>query len=114
MPGCRNQTSYPDRAREKIDANDAKILAAAEKYRMAWRITKEWKGVGNWTNEWRELKPADVRCLQSEDLPGRTGSEGRRTVSWIWMAADRGEDDGEAPGLNEGTSSLSCTLVEWY
>ena len=51
------------RARGKIDLNEQKVIAAAEKYRAAWRAKKALCGMGPWAQEWRELKHSDVRCL---------------------------------------------------
>ena len=97
------------RAREKIDANEARIVTAAEKYRGAWRAKKSVSGLGEWTKEWRELKQTDVRCLQGDDdgLPAQ--SEGRRIVSWIWLSADR--DDGDDAGLNEGVFVFEHNVI---
>ncbi|KAI0772180.1 hypothetical protein BC629DRAFT_1595397 [Irpex lacteus] len=75
------------RAQELLNTHETKIIQAAEKYRAAWTATKSKLGPGAWMKEWRELKKTDVRCLQEDD--GHVvQSEGRRTVSWIWKAAD--------------------------
>ncbi len=90
------------RAQEKIASNEAKVLAAAEKYRAAWRAKKALVGEGLWTKQWRELKRSDVRCLKEDSGhagSGPNGSEGRRSVSWIWMSADGVEGE---HGMVEG------------
>lgn len=91
------------RARTKIDANEAKVSAAAEKYRIAWRAKKALCGLGPWSQEWCELKQSDVRRLEDDDgVDGASlrPSAGKRTVSWIWMGAD---NEGNPKGLTECT-----------
>ena len=102
------------RARTKIDGNETKIIAAAEKYRAARCAKIALSGEGDWTREWRPLARTDVRCLHDDD-PSIAGivSEGRRTVSWIWQAADRttSEDAGtEIHGLHDGMWYLLLVL----
>ena len=98
------------RAREKIDANEKRVAAAADKYRAAWGAMQKLKGPGDWTTQWRELKQVDVRCLQDEDAATQGQSEGRRTLSWIWMSADDG-GDGDNTSMNEGACHIAMIVV---
>lgn len=93
-------------AREKIDKNDDKIKAFVEKYRAACHAKVALGIPGDWERVWKPLHDNDVRCLQEAD-PLRAGeTEGRRVVSWIWMAADklggRETDTDHVRGLNNG------------
>lgn len=99
------------RARRHIDVNETKIVQVAEKYRAARRAKLALAGHGPWEHEWRELAKADVRTMLADDDPinisasaSNSASEGRRTTSWIWMAADR---KGNVDDLQDGTSN-SC------
>lgn len=106
------------RAQRKLLTNDAKIMVFAEKYRAARRAKLALVGPGEWEIKWRELRREDVRTLSAEDDPVNTSranvdepedrarksrkrkkhvSEGKRTTSWIWMAAD--DEDAEAGAL---------------
>lgn len=96
------------RARRKIDVNEAKIVAHAEKYRKARSAKFALSGPGQWEMEWRELGRTDVRTMLSADDPVNSNSgeqsEGRRTTSWIWMAADMNAvDDSVQSGMQDGT-----------
>ncbi|KAF7795842.1 hypothetical protein EIP86_007009 [Pleurotus ostreatoroseus] len=84
------------RARRKIDVNESKIGALADKYRAARRAKLSIAGPGDWEKQWRVLDRSDVRTLAVQDNFAnmtaeetvRQISEGRRTTSWIWMTAD--------------------------
>ncbi|KAF7798643.1 hypothetical protein EIP86_009867 [Pleurotus ostreatoroseus] len=84
------------RARRKIDVNESKIGALADKYRAARRAKLSLTGPGDWEKRWRTLDRSDIRTLMVQDnFVSRTAeealrqiSEGRRTTSWIWMTAD--------------------------
>lgn len=101
------------RAISKINANEAKIVAFAEKYRAARRALLVLAGNGDWEIEFRELRKEDVRPLAPEHArpkpakgktkgnvpaqpainePIKQPSEGTRTTSWIWMSADTTSD----------------------
>ncbi|KAF7796504.1 hypothetical protein EIP86_007682 [Pleurotus ostreatoroseus] len=99
------------RAQSKIQANEAKIRDYAEKYRKARQMKLLLAGPGDWEQEWRELRVEDVRCMQEVEIDPRTHeavTEGRRKVSWIWMAAGReGEESAELPGITD------ALRVEW-
>jgi hypothetical protein len=95
------------RARNAINSVQAKIDAAAVEYRVAYgallllssRPSHDAFDFG-WKNELLPLKDEDIRDLsegKAERL-GKTQSEGRRTISWIWkvvpaVAADDLEND---------------------
>lgn len=98
------------RARKKINSNEAKIIAYAEKYRAARRAMVALVGPGDWESEWRVLDRRDVRCLKDDDpetaLPT---SEGHRQLSWIWRAAGQRDEDGDIGNMGEG--ELHAVLV---
>lgn len=88
------------RARNTINGVQAKIDAAAAEYRVAYGalllLSSQVFDFG-WKNELLLLKDEDIRDLsegKTERL-GKTQSEGRRTISWIWKAvpADDLEND---------------------
>ena len=97
----RNQVANT-RARGRINANEVKIKAFANKYRRARDAKFALTGQGEWQNRYRVLADHDIRTLRgdvfepSPDLiAGNTFStlltpetEGRRRTSWIWLAAD--------------------------
>lgn len=96
------------RARQKINTNEGKIIAHADKYRAARKALLALIGPGDWEKEWRVLERRDVRCLKDDDpeteLPT---SEGRRTMSWIWMAASRRDGEaGDIRGMGDGASAM--------
>lgn len=99
------------RARRKIDVNESKIIALAEKYRVARQAKHSLVGPGDWESKWRPLDRSDVRTLMIRDdfvnLTAEEGirqiSEGRRTTSWIWMSADsQGSDTSVQAGMQDG------------
>lgn len=111
------------RARRKIELNEAKIAALADKYRAAWDAKLALCGGGSWQNEWKVLARADVRTLTS---PGDTNdvegdgassttclvSEGRRKISWIWMAADKGDQEESVQvEMQDGELTYLSTIV---
>ena len=90
------------RARNAINGVQAKIDAAAAEYRVAYGAllllseSSQILDIG-WKNELLLLKDEDIRDLSEgkADRLGKTQSEGRRTISWIWKAvpADDLEND---------------------
>lgn len=93
------------RARAKINANEARIIFFADKYRRAWVAKEALDGPGDWQRQWRELKMTDVRCMKEGEVHGERVSEGSHEISWIWMSADGTGDGMEASniaGLNQG------------
>ena len=88
------------RARNAINGVQAKIDAAAAEYRVAYGalllLSSQVFDIG-WKNELLVLKDEDIRDLSEgkADRLGKTQSEGRRTISWIWkaMPADGLEND---------------------
>ncbi|KAF7792933.1 hypothetical protein EIP86_004036 [Pleurotus ostreatoroseus] len=83
------------RARNKILANELKIISFAEKYRAARQARISLNPVGEWSQRWRELRREDVRCMQDDDPSVKNGSESRRQVSWIWKSADSNDEHGK-------------------
>ena len=88
------------RARNAINGVQAKINAAAAEYWVAYSalllLSSQVFDFG-WKNELLLLKDEDIRDLSEgkADRLGKTQSEGRRTISWIWKAvpADDLEND---------------------
>lgn len=114
------------RARRKIDANDIKVTAFAQRYRQARSAKHRLVGPGEWERTWRALADSDVRTLQGDvhepahiSAPeGTLGtlfaneSEGRRRTSWIWLSADQVDaDGGEVADMHAGLS-LICSLSD--
>lgn len=111
------------RARKTIDDNDAKIKVFQDRYNTA-RNALIALGANEDELEWKEVKDADLRCLEDEEMDERreerrkkqaeklakkakdnalTGpgpGEGHRKLSWIWEGA--GRDPDTSTGLNEG------------
>jgi hypothetical protein len=89
------------RARNAINGVQAKIDAAAAEYRVAYGalllLSSQVFDIAGWKNELLVLKDEDIRDLSEAkaDRLGKTQSEGRRTISWIWKAvpADDLEND---------------------
>ena len=85
------------RARTKINKNEAKITALKLKYRAARQAKLALAGHGDWEKRFKVLLDSDVVTLRGDDEVVGTGtSEGKRTLSWIWMGAD---DEGDASGI---------------
>lgn len=103
------------RARNCLKSVDAKVNAAAAKYRAAHSALSELSpllGKVGWKSVLRCLEDSDIRSM-TEGTDERS-SEGRRRLSWIWLtcgytegsSADT-EDDSE--DLQEGASfSIIC------
>ncbi|KAG6805269.1 hypothetical protein H0H92_016036, partial [Tricholoma furcatifolium] len=75
------------RARNAISTVEAKIQAAADEYRAAYKALDSLSallGHNEWRAHLRPLEKGDIRELSEAD-DERT-SEGRRKISWIWMA----------------------------
>jgi hypothetical protein len=77
------------RARNAINVVQGKIDAAAAEYRVAYGALLSLSSRVfdfAWKNELLQLKDEDIRDLSEgkEDRRGKTQSEGRRTISWIW------------------------------
>ena len=103
---------YNTRARTRIDKNEAKINALKQKYRAARLAKLALVGHGDWEKRWRELADADVTTMRGDDeVVGIGISEGKRTLSWIWMGADDGGDASGIRGLSDGACSSSCYCV---
>lgn len=92
------------RARAKIDQNERHINTFKEKYRAARVAKLALVGPGAWEQRWKPLQDSDVVTLRGDDeVVGVGTSEGKRSVSWIWMGADDGDAAG-IRGLSDGTS----------
>ncbi|KAJ7015755.1 hypothetical protein C8F04DRAFT_1284868 [Mycena alexandri] len=98
-----------------------KLRSFGEKYVAAWEAKRRLVGEAN--VGWRRLNPKkDLRCMESEDDAAQRSkrkvrgkkrslweghaSEGRRTVSWIWMGVDS-----SSPGTSEAI--LTGLRAEW-
>ncbi len=53
------------RARKRLDVNDVKVHAFAEKYRAARLAKLRLSSGGNWENTWRPLMDGDTRTITS-------------------------------------------------
>lgn len=88
------------RSNDTINTTQAKIIYTATKYhntRVALLQLSSKSGIAkvrppNWQQNLQELRDQDLRGM-SEGLQGET--EGRRTLSWIWLVegVKEGEDD---------------------
>ena len=87
-----------------MSSNESKIKALKQKYRDAHRAKLALVGPGPWQHRWRELTEDDITSLQGDDqVVGIGTSEGKRTLSWIWMGADgKSSDASGIQGLNDG------------
>jgi hypothetical protein len=94
------------RARSIIDNANDKVSAGAAKYRANWvalgrlatYLTDPRLGGAPWLKVLKELKAEDVRGISV----GAMGeSEGRRHVSWIWMAYTAGVSVDEVAQLGD-------------
>lgn len=98
------------RARNSLRAVDAKVDAAATRYRTAYRAMVTLSpllGKTGWQNALRPLTDEDIRQMTA----GTEGeSEGRRRVSWIWLTCGQGEElEGGENELRDGM--LICLLT---
>ncbi|KAJ3552075.1 hypothetical protein NM688_g4347 [Phlebia brevispora] len=100
----RNQGANTQ-ANKRLQDNQAKIKALADKYRAARKAKLALAGSGGWEYEWRDLKHGDERCMTEDDpTMDRAASEGRKAVSWIWIAAGtrrEGEKTADIPGIDD-------------
>ena len=94
------------RARNSLKLVDARIDASATKYRVAYSALSALSpllGKVGWQHAFRCLQDDNIRSMTegTEDRP----SEGRRRLSWIWIACgySSGEKDGKQD-LQDGTS----------
>jgi hypothetical protein len=115
------------RTRKTIDDNDMKIKMFQEKYNTARKALIA-LGANEAEMEWKEVRDADLRCLEDAEmdakreerrqrqaeklaknakenaLSGPGPGESRRKLSWIWEGA--GRDPDTSTGLHEGEDSL--------
>jgi hypothetical protein len=115
------------RARKTIDDNDAKIRIFQDKYNTARKALIA-LGANEVEMEWRDIKDADLRCLEDDEmnekhdarsekqaekqvkkgkgntLSGPGTGEGRRKLLWIWEGAGRDLDT--LTGLHEGADKM--------
>lgn len=123
------------RTRQTINDNDMKIKIFQDKYNTA---RKALIALGANEDElvWREVKDADLRCLEDEEmnakreearrkraekqtnknkensLVGPGVGEGHRKLSWIWEGA--GTDPDTSTGLHEGQCIYMVFLVYFH
>ncbi|TDL18801.1 hypothetical protein BD410DRAFT_727959 [Rickenella mellea] len=97
------------RAQGFVDRNEAKILFFAEKYRRARKARISLIGHGGWEEVLQVLDRDHIRTMQADEGSdiafGNTLGEGRRKVSWLWMAP--GSKEGERNGMND------ALRIEW-
>lgn len=112
------------RSRKTISDNDHRIKIFRDKFNTA-RAALVALGANPDEMEWREIKDADLRCLEDEEMTekkeaqrarlakkfsGRAKSnaenralgEGHRVLSWIWLGAGMNPDS--STELHEGAS----------
>lgn len=106
------------RSQDKLEKCQGRIKILVAKYRVARAAKLLLCGPGDWEREWRVMADRDVRGLSemepqvddnNEPLSRRNRiTEGRRTLSWIWLSADWDEDSAvaTAEGMNEGMCSF--------
>lgn len=97
------------RTNSAIKKLDARISSAAAAYRTARLALVQLGpqvGMMEWERDLKVLKEEDVRGM-SEALYG--DSEGKRRLSWIWMAPGLDELQSTDPGMNEGMFSFPDT-----
>lgn len=91
------------RSRGIINSVEEKIKADTLCYRTAYKALSQLGPLvqqSNWQRELRQLNDTDIRgMVDSED----NQSEGRRTLSWIWVTTGVGMD--EHAGMQEGMYS---------
>jgi hypothetical protein len=111
------------RTRKVIDDNDIKIKVFQDKYNTARKALIE-LGANKVEMEWKEVRDANLRCLEDEEvdvkreerrkrqaermlkkgkentLSGPGPGEGHRKISWIWEGP--GGDPDTSTGLHEG------------
>jgi hypothetical protein len=96
------------RSRSKIDQVDASIASAAESYKVARTaltiLSPILRKDATWQDQFRRLNNEDIRGLSV----GADGdSEGRRTISWIWVVQGTARDVDEDGLLHECMSNCS-------
>ena len=85
--------------------------AYKRKYCAARKAKLALVGRGQWEHKWKELNDADVSTMRGDDeVVGVGTSEGKRTLSWIWMGAGNGGDASGIQGLSDGESQAFVSL----
>jgi hypothetical protein len=89
-----------------IQRTSSKAHRHAAKYRVAWNALKELAplvpqkpAAKGWQERFQLLEDADIRGLPTDALNVEE-SEGRRALSWIWIAFASVADD--EPGMIDG------------
>lgn len=116
------------RGRQWLATIDRRALTAAKKYRRARSALYSLRGEGEWVKALQELRDEDIRSFNERALTEHEQAqraavrraagmpvegvfgldfqddlpicEGRRTMSWIWLAERGGDDDGD-PAVQE-------------
>jgi len=125
------------RTRKVIDDNDIKIKVFQDKYNTARRALIAF-GANEAEMEWKEIRDADLRCLEDEEVDAKREErrkrqaeklskkgkenalsslgpgEGHRKILWIWEGA--GRDPNTSTGLHEGVHesflpNFTCLLT---
>jgi hypothetical protein len=121
------------RTHKTIDDNDMKIKIFQEKYNTARKALIA-LGANEAEMEWKEVKDADLRCLEDAEmdakreerrrrqaeklvkkakenaLSGPGPGESHRKLSWIWEGA--GRDPDTSTGLHEGEDSSLLSRLD--
>lgn len=101
--GQRNNT----RSKTFIQRVEVKVKGAAAKYRAAREAIlnlAETLNVSDWDKTYPVLKDSDIRGLRPEEF---NGSEGRRTVSWVWGNLGDGARSIDSADLKDCMSPLN-------
>ena len=104
---CRGVKSNT-RSNTELTKVQVKIQRAVLKYRAARdamiHLDKGGAGRQGWEGEFRDLRDEHVRGL-AEGAAGQ--SEGKRTISWIWLSEGATGGDDDDPNLHDGEPFFS-------
>ncbi|KAI0747825.1 hypothetical protein C8Q80DRAFT_1316398 [Daedaleopsis nitida] len=99
------------RSNALLQSIESKKNTNVARYRAAFaalEVLSAALGKTHWRGNLRELRDGDVRHVSSDD---GSGSEGRRELSWIWLA---GEEDASTLQTEAGQQNIDASLrVEW-
>jgi hypothetical protein len=108
--GVRENT----RSQTLINQTISKIASSATKYRVARAALKKLAPIlgkeDTWDTEFRVLKEDEI-----QGLPAEGWGEGRRSLSWIWMAAEASvSSESDQPRLNDSMFIAYLLIVLTY
>ncbi|KAJ7511255.1 hypothetical protein B0H11DRAFT_1700222, partial [Mycena galericulata] len=104
--GVRGNT----RSKTKIDDVDERIRRAAAQYRDAWKalgVLGPKVGRREWEATLKELKPEDVRGMPKVEEGDPMRQQGKKAMSWIWLAQVEGRKEGDPEQMGE------ALRIEW-